>query len=134
MRKKLKPKPSKYEYLLNVSQKYDELKKKYLTIFQLQTVQEFINFKYELIVKEKIKGRQINYKIMGLDTPKLMIPGNGPAIYEKSYSELSGAYQIEITNLDGMTNIFQISIAADNIQLLESEKKKFIEISLVNTH
>jgi hypothetical protein len=128
-RKKLKPKKSTFEYLLIVSQKYDELKKKQFSLFRLQTVQEFTNFRYNLMVEEAIKPGEIKYKIVGIDTPQLLIPGGGHAFYEKSYAQLSGEYKIEIVNLDGVSNVFNIKLSKDKIKLVDSQKS-FVDIEI----
>jgi hypothetical protein len=129
-RNKLKPKKKAFEYLLIVSQKYDELKKKQFNIFHLQTVQEFTNFRYELVVEEKIKPHEIKYKIVGIDTPHLLIPGGGHAFYEKSYPQLSGEYKIEIVNLDGISNVFIVKFSKDKIKLVDSQQKSFVDIEI----
>jgi hypothetical protein len=129
-RKKLKPKKTTFEYLLIVSQKYDELKKKQFSLFRLQTVQEFTNFRYELVVEEEIRPGEIKYKIVGIDTPQLLIPGGGNAFHEKSYTQLSGEYKIEIVNLDGISNIFTIKISKDKIKLVDSQQKSFVDIEI----
>jgi len=129
-RKKLKPKKTTFEYLLIVSQKYDEVKEKKFSIFRLQTVQEFTNFRYELLVKEEIIPGGIKYKIVGLNTPQLLIPGGGYAFYEKSYPQLSGEYKIEIVNLDRVSNIFTIKFSKDQIKLVDPQLKSFVDIEI----
>jgi hypothetical protein len=132
--KKIKPKPAAYEYLLTVSQKYDEIKNKYLTLIRLQTVQEFTNFKYELAVEEVLEKNKIRYKLLGINTPKLLIPGGGPAVYEKTYEQLAGEHEIEVMNLDGEINFFKIKLLKNKILLLKEQQKSFIDILCIQNY
>lgn len=132
--KKIKIKPAAYEFLLTVSHKYDDIKNKYLTLIRLQTVQEFTNFKYELAVEEESERYKIRYKLLGINTPKLLIPGGGPAVYEKTYEQLTGEYEIEVVNLDGEINIFKIKFLKNKILLLKEKQKSFIDILCIQNY
>lgn len=132
--KKIRLKPAAYEYLLTVSQKYDEVKNKYFTLIRLQTVQEFTNFKYELTVEEESERYKIRYKLLGINTPKLLIPGGGPAVYEKTYEQLTGEYEIEVVNLDGEINLFKIKFLKNKILLFKEQQKSFIDILCIQNY
>jgi hypothetical protein len=132
--KKNKLKPTEFEYLLTVSPSYDEIKNKYFTLIRLQTVKEFTNFKYELAVEEESEKYKIRYKLLGINTPKLLIPGGGPAVYERTYQQLTGEYKIEIVNLDGEINFFKIKLLKNKILLLREQQKSFIDILCIQNY
>lgn len=132
--KKNKPKPAAHEYLLTVFQKYDEIKNKYFTLIRLQTVKEFTNFKYELAVEEEVEKYKIRYKLLGINTPKLLIPGGGAAVFERTYEQLTGEYEIEVVNLDGETNFFKIKFLKNKILLFKEQQKSFIDILCIQNY
>ncbi len=125
--KKIKPEALPYQYRLIFSKKSNQINKTWEANIRLETIQEFINFQYELLVEEAANQFEIKLKILGINTPKLLIPGNGPAVFEKSYPQLSGEYRIEIANMDGIKNIFKIKISKDKIRLLKNLQKSFVD-------
>lgn len=115
---------------LFISSKYNELSKKYITTFRLETSQTFTTFRYEIDVEETFHENHITFKLIGLKTPRLLIPGGGPATFEKEYASLKGKYLLKIIGIDERENIFEINISKNKIKLLKEPKKNFININI----
>lgn len=121
------------EYRLYIFPKYDELKKKVATVFHLETMEEFSNFNYVIIVKEKVQGKTIQFDIHGLKTPKIALPAFGPATFTQEYENLHGRYNFLITKLDGEANEFELNISKKEITVEKSPRRKFVEINVTDS-
>lgn len=117
---------------LLISSKYNELNKKYITTFRLETSHTFTTFRYDIDVEETFYENQINYKLVGLKTPQLLVPGGGPAAFEKEYASLKGKYVLKITGLDNRENIFEINVSKNKIKILTTPNDVFININIRN--
>ncbi|MDP2207939.1 MAG: hypothetical protein Q8K98_04085 [Bacteroidota bacterium] len=117
---------------LFLSSNYNELTKKYVTTFRLETSQIFTTFRYEIDVEETFHDNQITFKLIGLKTPRLLIPGGGPATFEKKYASLKGNYIVEIIGIDKRKNVFEISISKYKIKVIKTPEEKFINICIQN--
>ncbi len=117
---------------LFLSSNYNELTKKYVTTFRLETSQIFTTFRYEIDVEETFHDNHITFKLIGLKTPKLLISGDGPATFEKKIESLKGNYIVEIIGIDKRKNVFEISISKYKIKVIKTPKEKFINICIQN--
>lgn len=117
---------------LFISSKYNELIKKYITTFRLETSQTFTTFRYDIDVEETFYENQINYKLVGLKTPRLLVPGGGPAVFEKEYASLKGKYVLKIIGLDDRESIFGINVSKNKIKILTTPNDIFININIQN--
>ncbi len=120
------------ELNLFISSIYDDLKKKQITTFRLETTQIFTVFKYEIDVEETFRNNQITFKLVGLKPPKLLIPGSGPATFEKEYTSLNGDYILKIIGIDKRENVFEINITKNKIKILREPKEIFINLYIRN--
>ncbi len=130
MKDKIIPEQEKFEYNLFINQIYNEIKKEWFTSFRLESTKEFVNFKYEIVIKKKSKGDIFQYKIVGLRTPEFLIPGGGPAVGKWEYPLLHGIYSLEFTNLDRKKNIFEIGFTQKKITLKKQSRQRFINLLL----
>lgn len=132
MKKKVGKTDQANELNLFLSSNYDELTSKYVTTFRLETSQVFTTFRYEIDVEETIHDNQITFKLIGIKTPTLLIPGGGPAAFEKKYASLKGNYIVEIIGIDKRENVFEINISKYKIKVIKTPEEKFVNICIQN--
>ena len=125
MRKRKRP---HIEYQLFVFPSYKEVRRKATTTFRLQTTEQFSNFSYEIVVKDKVEEKKISWSIHGLRSPAVSLPSSGTAIFKKEYENLKGVHDFIITKLDGEENAFTLSLAENKVAILKSPKKPFVDI------
>jgi len=117
-------KPDKIEYVCKVFFKYDDTLKKQLYVFAVETVQEFINFSYEVSVQAEKDKNTITFFLMGLRALPNLAPRIQPARSEVAFDELMGEYLINIVKPDGAINSakYVFNIFTKEIKLVESFK------------
>ncbi|MBI4549017.1 MAG: hypothetical protein HY707_13625 [Ignavibacteriae bacterium] len=125
--KRIKPK-FPIEYRLLITPKYNERTKETVTLVALRTVNEFSNFRYELVVEPEFANNTLRLNIHGLRAPQLTLPESGPALFQTEYSDLIGAYTIIVSKLDQEENAFSIKISNEKVTVEKSPNKKFVEI------
>ncbi|MBF8247953.1 MAG: hypothetical protein HW374_753 [Bacteroidetes bacterium] len=116
------------EYRLNIFYRPDVQAQKKLA-FLVRTIQEFVSFRYHVLLKDEIAGNRIQLNIAGLSAPSALMPGGGPAVGFKEYTHLRGEYSLIVKKLDGATNEFRIDIDTDQVRILESPKNPVILVS-----
>lgn len=116
-------------YTLNIFHTYNERLKDNTLVLLIQTVRIFVNFKYEILLEDKITDHSININIIGLHVPEILIPQTGPAQGYRHYSDLKGEYVITVTKQDKTSNEFVVNINQDSIEIKKQPKKPFILIS-----
>lgn len=125
--KRVKPKfPIEYRVLM--MPKYKEREKEIVTFVALRTVNEFTNFRYEIVVTSEVQDHVIQLNIHGLRAPQVMLPGTGPAISTLEFRNLSGLYEVVISKLDREVNSFCVHNSDKAIIVKKIPKKKFVEI------
>jgi len=125
--KRVKPK-FPIEYRLLITPKVKEREKKIVTLFALRTVNEFTNFRYEIIVEPEVNNRTMHLKIRGLRAPQVSIPAVGPATFSAEYDGLNGSYDVIISKHAKYENKFIVNINKEKIVVKEIPNKRFIEI------
>src|SRR3990172_8668266 len=103
-------KPEIIEYRLFIMLQFLEREQRYTTMFVLQTTRVFSSFQYEISVKERLEGKAIHFKILGLRTPRLSLPAFGHARFSTEYEGLRGTYMVHVEGLDGTVNSFTVKI------------------------
>lgn len=116
------------EYRLLITPGFDERREVHTTRFLLHTVQFFASFRYEISVLEKVEGKTISYKVLGLKAPQLSLPAAGHALFQREYDNLRGTYDVAIEGLDARKNTFTIKISKTKIQILNSPTPNFVEV------
>lgn len=123
---KKKPEP---EYRLNIFYRTDGQTRKKKLAFLVRTIQEFVSFQYSVLLKDEVVGDRIELNIAGLSAPSALMPGGGPAIGFKEYSQLRGEYDLVVKKLDGATNEFRIDVDSNRVRILESPRNPVILVS-----
>ncbi|MBU2636598.1 MAG: hypothetical protein KJ963_05880 [Bacteroidetes bacterium] len=131
MKNKVQPEAFPYEYRLILSQKYNQINKTWYTNLRLETFQEFTNFQYAITVDDKQQNDTLRLKITGLTTPKMLMGGSGPGVFEKEYFRLKGKYKIEIINIDKSKNVFELEFRKRTISVIKSPKNKFVDLFIL---
>jgi hypothetical protein len=117
------------DYTLNVFHHYEEKTNRNVVVFLVQTTKIFVNFKYEILLEDKIDGREINLRITGLHVPELLMPQTGPAQGRRDYTHLEGTYHLIVTKQDKTVNEFSVHISPTAIDITQKPKTPFILIS-----
>lgn len=125
--KRIKPK-FPIEYRVLITPRYKEREKTVVTRVALRTVNEFSNFRYEIVVAPELQDRSLRLNIHGLRAPQVSLPGSGPAVYETEYPDLHGEYDIVVSKLDREENTFGVTITDQHVTLERSPRKKFVEV------
>ncbi|MFH0989063.1 MAG: hypothetical protein V1799_03495 [bacterium] len=125
-KKKIRIRP---EYILNIFPYTIEWKNKQTTLFVMQTLSEFTNFNYQILIDSQLKERLISIKILGLRTTALLMPGVGAARGYFDFPNLKGKYSVKIEKLDGEVNEYTLHIKPDRITLSEPPPSAFIHLS-----
>jgi hypothetical protein len=88
------------------------------TLVVLETAQSFAAFRYELSVEEKIEGKSLTYRIVGLQAPSLNLPAAGHATYVREYDGLKGIYTVSVIGLDGAATQCTVRIAPEKVEVV----------------
>lgn len=124
-----KKKQKEPEYALHIFRHQDERTDITNIVFLVQTVKEFTNFKYEILLEGGLKGKLFELNILGLRTTPLIMPGVGPAIGRKDFPNLKGSYALIVTKLNGEVNQFQLELTAQKITVKQAPPQAFIKVS-----
>jgi len=130
--KKVKPPPKEFEYLLNITKEYDEIKKKKYISFKFSTTKEFLTFQYILKIDNKFEGNNIYFNILGFSAPFGELSNYGHAGYEfRMYEFKAGDYIVTIDKRDSSTSKFKLSVhksEKEPVKVTHIPKNTFIEI------
>lgn len=125
--RKRQPK-SLYEYLLFVTPRYNETKKRIVTYVAIRTVKEFSSFRYRLIADARVENRTLRIDIRGLKAPEITLPDVGPAVFETEFDNLNGRYDVIIRKLHKAENSFRLNISSQKVMVESVPEKRFIDI------
>lgn len=130
--KKVKPPPKEFEYLLNISKEYDEIKKKNYISFQFTTTKEFLTFQYILKIDNKFEGNNIYFNLLGFSAPVAELSNYGHAGYEyRMYDFKTGDYSVMIDKRDSNSSKFKLLVqrsATEPVKVTHIQKNSFIQI------
>jgi hypothetical protein len=107
------------EYRLLIAPHTNERTYRRTTLVVLETAQSFAAFRYELSVEEKIEGKSLTYRILGLRAPSLALPAAGRAAFRKEYSHLKGTYTFSVIGLDGAATECTVRISAEKVVVVK---------------
>ncbi|MBI3189826.1 MAG: hypothetical protein HYZ33_04190 [Ignavibacteriales bacterium] len=116
------------EFRLLVTLHYDEIQKKQLLLIGLQTIKEFTNFQYDIVVDDALDGSRLTLNILGLRAPKGTLPRIGTAQFTKMYEKPSTIKNIVVRKMDKKENSFVVSVTKLKIRVKEQPLKAFVEI------
>ncbi len=117
-----------FEYRMTIARHFNERQQIPTTLITIETTKVFASFRYELSMREEVKGKELHYAILGLKAPPLSLPASGSAQFVREYENLKGKYEIRVESLDGTSNAFTINITQKHITILKSPKTSFIEL------
>lgn len=117
------------EYRLRVFAARDERLGKPLVVVAVETIKEFVNFNYQILLEERKVGTTIHLKILGLHTPPSVMAGVGPALGIRVYAQLEGLVSIIVTRPDGEVNRFEFEIEKQSITMKKTPEEPFLTFS-----
>jgi hypothetical protein len=114
------------EYTLHIFHTTDSETGKPVTAFVVQTVREFVSFKYEIPLEARVEGGSIHITIHGLRVPENLVPGKGCARGTILLRALKGPHELLVTNVDGDVNKFSLAIAPRVIDVRGLSRQPFV--------
>jgi hypothetical protein len=124
-RKRKKPEP---EYRLRVFHHHPETGKHSVAV-AIETLKEFVSFRYEVLLEDQRIENEIHVRILGLHAPVSVMPGTGPARGVRFYTSLSGPVTIQVKKLNGEKNEFAVTINRTSISLVGGPRQPFVLFS-----
>ncbi|HRE41010.1 MAG TPA: hypothetical protein PLG90_06725 [Ignavibacteria bacterium] len=131
--KSVRPEKTKFEYLLNISNQFDNLKGLDYILFDFQTTKEFVTYEYiiSVIVKHSPEKKNLIFKIEGLSAPIVSFSNSGNAGFQyKLFENPKSDYEITFVNNKRVKNIFTIRLDKDDLRIKKSPSGKFINITI----
>jgi hypothetical protein len=131
--KKVKPPPKKFEFVLNIYKRHDDIMKKDYILFAFNTTKEFLTFRYILNIDEEIKGTNISFNIIGFQAPTGDLSNSGAAEYEyRMYDFKYTEYCVHVHRKDVDSSKFKFKVQRSKstpIKIISTPRSSFIEIS-----
>lgn len=131
--KSVRPEKTEFDYQLNISKQFDEMKGVDYILFDFQTTKEFVIYEYKIsiIVKYLPEKKNLTFKIEGLSAPVVSFSSSGTARYEyKVYDNPKEEFDVTFVNNKRVKNVFRINLDADNLKIKKSPSDKFINITI----
>jgi hypothetical protein len=116
------------EYRLLVVPAFDETLQKHGTLFLVETVKQFTNFNYQILIEESFKKRTVTWKIHGLSAPAMSMPAVGGARFDKIYFDLIGTVHFTIIKKDGETNTITVKVGPTGVKVVEVPEHAFLSV------
>jgi hypothetical protein len=114
-------KPDKHEYKCKAFYHFEESTDSQLCVFRIETVAEFTNFVYEIVVDTVQEKRDLYFVLMGLKAKANALPHVEPAITDLALYDLVGEYNVNIVKQDGAINsaVFKFNPYKKEIELVK---------------
>ena len=125
-----KKKPKEPEYTLHVFHHVSELSRKPGVLFVVQTVKEFGSFHYEVVLSGKREQNTVELSIEGLNTPTVVMPGQGSARGKRFFEGLQGRFDLKIRKPNGNANEFGLEVLTETIRVTSSPPHPFVRVIL----
>jgi hypothetical protein len=116
------------EYLLLVTPHVNERTGEKVTLVALRTVTEFVNFRYDLIVRPTLDGRTLKLLIQGLGAPEMTLPAMGPAQFRLEWKDLSGRYDIVLSKHNKQFDSYRVNVSPAGVTVEQRPEERFSEI------
>ncbi len=123
-----KKKHKSLEYRVLVIPTFDETLKKAGTLFLIETVKQFSNFNYEVVVEDHRLDDTTIWSLHGLRTPELSMPSFGAAHFRKVYFDVKGKHTFILRKIDGEENHFELRISPSSVSIISSPEDPFASI------
>jgi hypothetical protein len=121
-------KKTEIEYRLLIVPAFDETLQKHGTLFLVETVKQFINFNYQILIEESSLKRTITWRIHGLSAPAMSMPAVGGAKYDKIYFDMSGTVHFTLIKKDGQENASTIKILPAGVKIVQLPEHPFMTV------
>ena len=116
------------EYVLLVTPHVNERTGERVTLVALRTVTEFVNFRYDLIVRPTLDGTTLTLLIQGLGAPEMTLPAMGPAQYQLERNDLSGNYDIVVSKHNKQHDLYRVNVSPARVTVESKPDNRFSEI------
>jgi hypothetical protein len=116
------------EYRLLVVPAYDETLQKHGTLFLVETVKQFTNFNYQILVEEEYRKRTVTWKIHGLSAPAMSMPAVGGARFDKIYFEMIGTVHFTLIKKDGQENTVTVKVGPNGVKIVDLPPHPFLNV------
>ncbi len=116
------------EYRLLVVPAFDETLQQHGMLFLVETVKQFTNFNYQILIEESSAKRTVTWKIHGLSAPAMSMPAIGGARYDKIYFGLSGTVHFTLIKKDGQENTVTVKVSPTGVKLIDMPQHSFIAV------
>lgn len=116
------------EYRMLIRPTFDETLKKHGTAFLIETVKQFSNFSYEVVVEERRTDNRLSWALHGLRAPELLMPSFGGAQFRKVYFDLTGSYIFTLKKIDGELNEFGLKILPTKVVVKDFVGNPFVSV------
>lgn len=123
-----KKRQRRLEYRMLIQPTFDETLKKSGTLFFIETVRQFANFNYEVVVEDSLADKQLTWTLRGLRAPELLMPSFGGAQYRKTYFGLKGTYSFVLRKIDGEENEFHLRILPTSVSVHDYPHTPFASV------
>lgn len=118
------------EYKLFVFRGIDDETKQPAMVFLVQTIKQFVNFNYQVLLDVKMEEKRIELSIRGLQAPEISMPAIGPATGTVKLPDLAGQYSLRIKKLGREVNEFSLNFGTSDIRIQQSQPNPFILLSV----
>ena len=112
------------EYRLVVEPVLDDAARKSGVMFLLETIKQFGNFNYEIVVDE----RTLLWTLHGLRAPELAMPSSGSAQFRKVHFDLPGRFRFVMRKSDGSEGTFDCESRGRRIAIKNLETHSFFTV------
>jgi hypothetical protein len=116
------------EYRVLIIPTFDETLKKAGTLFLIETVKQFSNFNYEVVVEDHRLDDTTIWSLHGLRTPELSMPSFGAAQFRKVYFDVKGRHNFILRKIDGEENLFTVKISSSSVAVLSQPEHLFASL------
>ncbi len=121
-------KKAEIEYRLLIVPAFDETLQKHGTLFLVETVKQFTNFNYQILIEDSLVRRTLTWKIHGLSAPAMSMPAVGGAKFDKIYFDLNGTLHFTIFKKDGHENTVTVKVLPGGIKVVELPEHPFMTV------
>jgi len=116
------------EYRLLVVPAFDETLQKHGTLFLVETVKQFTNFNYQILVEESCRKHSVTWKVHGLSAPAMSMPAVGGAKYDKIYFDMIGTVHFTMIKKDGQENTVTVKVGPTGVKVVELPSHPFMNV------
>ena len=117
------------DYALNIFPYYHEETKRDVMVFLVETTKIFVSFRYEILLEDKVEGRTITLRILGLHVPEILLPQTGPARGRRDFPDLHGTYTVRVVKQDKSINDFLVEFSGPAVHFKRRPTDAFIVAS-----